>query len=102
MKKKIRFSPVELDTMRFIERYIERKGFAPTLREISDVRGVQKVTVLQRIDNLCEKGALSKVKYKARSIEVLCSVAGVGSGLEECACDKCGGTGVLVTNRRRR
>ncbi len=95
MGKTIEFTPTELEIMRFIERFIGANGFPPTLEEISVARGVTKVTSLQHIANLCEKGAISRTKYRSRSIVVLHSVRDIGSGRDECVCYNCKGTGYV-------
>ena len=46
------------------------RGYSPTLQELADELGVNKVTVFEHVEALIKKGALRRDPNKARSLEV--------------------------------
>ncbi|MFC1707236.1 transcriptional repressor LexA [Planctomycetota bacterium] len=63
-------TPKQLEIVRFIVAYRERKGLAPTLEEIARELGVSKITVYEHVAQLERKGAVTKQKYQSRSLVV--------------------------------
>lgn len=64
-------TPTQLDTAVLIRNYRHLHGFAPTIRELADARGVSKVTIFEHIGALEAKGVIRRDKFKARSIEIV-------------------------------
>jgi len=65
-----RLTPNQQRVFRFIEEFIDRKGYAPTMDEIGRHLGVSKPTVQQYLRALEEKGAIARERYAHRSIEI--------------------------------
>lgn len=63
-------TPKQLEIVKFIVDYRERRGLAPTLEEIARELGVSKITVYEHVAQLERKGAITKQKYQSRSIQV--------------------------------
>jgi len=64
-------TPRQLEVLRCIEEYTDRKGFSPTLQEIADRLRVSKVTVLGHLRQL-EKGRhIRRGYYRRRGIQLL-------------------------------
>jgi repressor LexA len=63
-------TPKQLDVVRYIIDYREKKGLAPTLEEIAEDLGVSKITVYEHVTQLAKKGAITKEKYQSRSLVV--------------------------------
>lgn len=64
--------PKERQTLDFITQYIQRFGYAPTLKEIGQAMGTNSVaTVHEHIDRLRQKGFIKKLDGTARGLEVL-------------------------------
>jgi repressor LexA len=59
----------QFETLRRIAAFRSKRGYSPTLQELADATGVSKITVLQHVRALVEKGALTRRHYASRSIE---------------------------------
>lgn len=57
--------------LRFIERYLEEHGYAPTYEEIGEHIGAGLSTVYEHIGNLVAKGRLAKEHGRQRALRVL-------------------------------
>jgi repressor LexA len=56
--------------LRFIKQYSEEHRVSPTLSEIAGHCAVTKATIYEHVEQLEQKGALSRVKFHARSIKL--------------------------------
>lgn len=63
-------SPKQLELLRQLYRFRRRHGYAPTLEELGKILGVAKVTVHQTIRTLERKGLVSRLRHRARSLEI--------------------------------
>ena len=64
--------PRERQLLDFITQFIQRYGYAPTLKEIGEAVGMASVaTVHEHIDRLRQKGFVKKLDGTARGIEVI-------------------------------
>lgn len=64
--------PRERQLLDFITQFIQRYGYAPTLKEIGDAMGMgSPATVHEHIDRLREKGFIKKLDGTARGLEVV-------------------------------
>lgn len=62
----------ERQTLEFISQFIQRYGYAPTLKEIGNALGMSSVaTVHEHLDKLRMKGFIKKLDGTARGIEVV-------------------------------
>src|SRR5258706_4585824 len=62
----------ERQLLEFITQFIQRYGYAPTLKEIGDALGMgSPATVHEHVDKLRQKGFLRKLDGTARGIEVV-------------------------------
>src|SRR5262245_41500233 len=68
------FTAKQLRILEFIQKYRTEKGISPTMEEIAAEFEVTKITIYEHLNELARKGALRRVKFKARSIELLVSV----------------------------
>jgi repressor LexA len=64
--------PKERLTLDFITQFVQRFGYAPTLKEIGSAMGTNSVaTVHEHIDRLRQKGFIRKLDGTARGLEVV-------------------------------
>lgn len=64
--------PRERQTLEFISQFIQRFGFAPTLKEIGEALNMNSVaTVHELLERLRNKGFIKKLDGTARGIEIL-------------------------------
>jgi repressor LexA len=64
--------PKERLTLDFITQFVQRYGYAPTLKEIGGAMGTNSVaTVHEHIDRLRQKGFIKKLDGTARGLEVI-------------------------------
>jgi len=64
--------PRERLLLDFITQFIQRYGYAPTLREIGDAMGMASMaTVHEHVDKLRQKGFIKKLDGTARGLEVI-------------------------------
>ena len=63
-------TPKQKQIFEYVKKYIKKKGYSPTQKEIGRHFGLVKSTIHQHIETLKEKGYLNKVDYKNRSIEI--------------------------------
>lgn len=68
-------TPKQLRLLTFIRDFISARGYAPTMQELADEFGVNKVTVFEHIGALQKKGYLRRVRYKARSLRLSDNIA---------------------------
>ena len=66
----INLTPKQLHILQRIRETRLTRGYSPTMQELADELNVSKVTVFEHIDALVRKGALTRQKNKARSLEV--------------------------------
>jgi len=72
--------PRERQLLDFITQFIQRFGYAPTLKEIGGALGISSVaTVHEHLERLRDKGFLKKTEGTARGIEVIKDVYRAGS-----------------------
>ncbi len=63
-------SPKQLELLRHLCRFQQKHGYAPTLDELGRSLGVSKVTVHQYTRSLERKGLVSRLRNRARSLQV--------------------------------
>lgn len=64
--------PRERQLLDFITQFIQRYGYAPTLKEIGEAMGMgSSATVHEHIDRLRQKGFIKKLDGTARGLEVI-------------------------------
>ena len=64
--------PRERQLLDFITQFVQRYGYAPTLKEIGDAVGMNSVaTVHEHIDKLRQKGFIKKLDGTARGLEII-------------------------------
>ena len=66
----LNLTPKQLKILNRIRETRLTRGFSPTMQELADELGVSKVTVFEHVEALIKKGALTRDKNKARSLEV--------------------------------
>lgn len=66
-------TPKQLQILRFVTEYRERKGLSPTLEEIGEELKVNRVTIFCHVREMEKKGVLRKSHRLSRSIEPLIS-----------------------------
>jgi hypothetical protein len=62
------FTEIQQEVIGFILHYREEKGISPTLKDITDILGRTRITIHEHLNQLERKGAISRVKYMARSV----------------------------------
>jgi len=63
--------PKQKRILDFLIQFIGKNGYAPTLRQVADVVGVNSLaTVHEHLDSLEEKGFITRGKYGTRSISI--------------------------------
>jgi len=64
--------PKERQLLEFISQFIQRFGYAPTLKEIGDAMGMSSpATVHEHVDRLRQKGFIKKLDGTARGMDVI-------------------------------
>lgn len=72
METKHRPSKKQYELLKFVEAFVAEKGYGPSYREIMSGCGYSSVaTVSVHVNNLIDKGLLSKKDRSARSLEVV-------------------------------
>jgi len=66
----IALRPFHVKVYRYIEKYIKKNLVSPEVTEISAGVHIAKRHVYRLVDDLCELGILSKMKYQKRSIKI--------------------------------
>ena len=64
----ITLTPKRKHILDYIADFRNRNGFSPTLQEIGDHFGINKVTVYEHVDNLISLGLLSRQHNLSRSL----------------------------------
>ena len=64
-------TPKQLNVLRFVRKFRDANEYAPTLEEIAREFGVSKITALQHLLVLEQRGAIRRSRYQSRSIETL-------------------------------
>src|SRR3990167_569347 len=73
--------PKERQLLEFITQFIQRYGYAPTLKEIGDALGMHSpATVHEHVDRLRIKGFVKKLDGTARGLEIVTEKYRSGSG----------------------
>ncbi len=68
------FTEKQLRIMEFIQSFRAQRGISPTMEEIAGQFNVTKITIYEHLNQLEEKGAIRREKFRARSIELLVHV----------------------------
>ena len=64
-------TPRQMEILRYIRRFTRDHGYSPTMQEIGDHLGLNKVTVYEHVGALVKKGLLNRgARHKARSLQV--------------------------------
>jgi len=69
-----RLTPRKIEILTYIRDIQRTHGYSPTLQEIADELGVSKITIFEHVEALIEKGMLTRLSNKARSLELTSSV----------------------------
>ena len=64
-------TPKQLRILEFIQDWRDEQGVSPTLEEMAEEFEVTKITIFEHLNQLEQKGAIRREKFRARSIEVL-------------------------------
>src|SRR3990167_8480201 len=74
--------PKERQLLEFITQFIQRYGYAPTLKEIGEALGMHSpATVHEHVDKLRIKGFIKKLDGTARGLEVITNAYRAASSL---------------------
>jgi len=68
--KFVRLTPRQLQVLTLIRDYQNKHGYSPTMQELADMLGVNKVTVFEHVTGLEKKGLLRRSRHRARSLEL--------------------------------
>lgn len=60
----------QYNVLEFLKDFRRAKGFSPTLEEVAQHFGVSKITIHEHVRALEQKGAITREKHRARSIEI--------------------------------
>ncbi len=60
----------QYNVLEFIKQFRQARGYSPTLEEVADHFGVSKITIHEHVRALEQKGAITREKHRARSIEI--------------------------------
>lgn len=64
-------APRQLDVLRFIADHLDREGFPPSLREITDHLGAKStMTATTHVEALIRKGLLERRATRARALRI--------------------------------
>jgi len=66
-----KITPLQRETLEEICRYIDAKGYPPTVKELSVIFGISHSSVHERINQLVRKGYLKREGRKARGLTVV-------------------------------
>jgi len=69
--KKLPPSPKQMMVLRQLTRFQRAHGYCPSLQELADQLGLSKVTIHQHIGALERKGLLTRLPYRARSLQAV-------------------------------
>ena len=72
----------QMKVLVFIRNYYRKWGYFPTLQEIGDELGVNKVTIFEHLRALQRKGLLRRWRYRARSMQISDQVKLPPAGLQ--------------------
>lgn len=61
----------QTEVVRFVRRYVEKRGYPPTVREIADKLGVHHNAVVGHLAAAERKGALRRAKRTARGLTLI-------------------------------
>ncbi len=61
-------TPKQKRIVDLIREAVRTNGFAPTMQELADTLGVNKVTVFEHVEALVRKGALTRQPHQSRSL----------------------------------
>lgn len=78
-------TPRQSQVVSAIRDYRHLNGYSPTMQEIADQLGItSKVTIFEHLGALERKGVISRLKHKARSLEVVESEGGPEKTRDTC------------------
>ncbi|BBO66369.1 LexA repressor 2 [Desulfosarcina alkanivorans] len=66
-----KITPLQRETLEEMCRYIDAKGYPPTVKELSVILGISHSSVHERINQLVRKGYLKREGRKARGLTVV-------------------------------
>ncbi len=69
-KKEDNISPLQKDTLAEVCRFVDIKGYPPTVKELADIIGISHASVHDRLNQLIRKGYLKREGRKARGLTV--------------------------------
>lgn len=65
-------TPRQRQVMLFVQSFIDKHGFSPTLQQITDAMGLKSKGSAHRIIAcLCERGYVKKLPYRANAVTVV-------------------------------
>jgi len=68
-------SPKQLELLNLMTQFQRDRGYCPSMDEMGQMLGVSKVTVYQHVRALERKGLITRLRHKARSIQVVADKA---------------------------
>jgi len=68
--KESEITPLQKETLDEISRYINEKGYPPTVKELSEIFNISHASVHDRISQLVRKGYLKRENGKARGLAI--------------------------------
>jgi len=66
-----KITPLQRDTLNEICRYVDAKGYPPTVKELSVIFGISHSSVHERINQLVRKGYVNREGRRARGLTVV-------------------------------
>ncbi|MFQ5494701.1 MAG: transcriptional repressor LexA [Phycisphaerae bacterium] len=61
-------TPRQVEILTLIRNTRRAYGYSPTLQEIADELGITKITVFEHVESLVQKGMLTRITHKPRSL----------------------------------
>jgi repressor LexA len=69
-ENKMNYTPKQLEILKIIKQSQQDRGYSPTYAEIAKIMDVSPVTIFEHVRALEKKGAITRRKYEARSMEL--------------------------------
>jgi len=65
------YTPRQLEVLNIIYEYVEKNGYAPTLKEMAEILKINSVTIFEHLQALERKRAITRRTYESRSTEII-------------------------------
>jgi len=70
-KKKQPLTPILVETLAYIQQYINLYGYAPMQKEVSEALNVPRITVAARLQRIAKKGHIEITPRTPRGIKLV-------------------------------